>query len=589
MRWWKAFLSSHLESCTISHEFYSCCDLWFQILALPGEVLVSICTFLDPRSVRNFAMAHQHFLGFVDDKHIWRSISLTNNWTYHNDTFIFLQQFAEKIESVRFDHTGRTATYIVTFAEGGLSRMINLCFLFVSSPYFEYCYFMWHPPPKWRYSCSAIAPSLMLIPLWQVWKQGQLWCCTHLIWQAWAQCLAWTCGDSQLTCRTFMCYSCSVSWVISLLSKFFTTASSLWSSTATQVHGAWKSGICWRETTHRSNVGPICRHACSCVRKTHTRKQVFCFDKETELVIIYLLLLLFWNTFSIHYLKQCKWCFFSDSCLKWRQELQIRPQTNNTRTSTSSMHELQAVNFPVVWNDNKNCRSPPKTNNMRTSTSSKLNFPVVSNDDKNCGPPPQSQQHTIANKCFINLGCCTGSISQSNMSHHIWACTAMPSHQLKSMTTLAMGAICQVPSTCLHTGSEPHWTAPPIGHTQAKLALFQQRHLWDGTTTKILAHLWTVQQNDLLPSRQTVQQECRSWMSALLQYISCRMSKNYERWSLASVCVRWTSGALWLHDTYVHQPCMHHLACHTKLYQLDPPHELCQAVHFLCRKAMPLH
>ena len=107
---------------------------------------MSICTFLDPRSVHNFAMAHRHFSGFVDDKRIWRSISLTNNWTYHNDTFIFLQQFAEKIESVRFDHTGRTATYIVTFAEGGLSRMINLRFLFVSSPYFEYCYFMRHTP-----------------------------------------------------------------------------------------------------------------------------------------------------------------------------------------------------------------------------------------------------------------------------------------------------------------------------------------------------------------------------------------------------------------------------------------------------------
>ncbi len=113
-----------------------------QFMGLPEELLTEICKYLDPRSRLHLTQAHPHFSELMDAMVLWKNLRLTSNWLFHNETFVFIRCFSTKVETVVIDHTGRTPTYIVLYAEASLSFMPNLTSLSVTSPYFEFCHFL---------------------------------------------------------------------------------------------------------------------------------------------------------------------------------------------------------------------------------------------------------------------------------------------------------------------------------------------------------------------------------------------------------------------------------------------------------------
>ena len=117
---------------------------FFQLMDLPGELLTEILTYLDPRSQLHLTQVHPYFSKFMEAKWLWKDLRLTNNWVFHNDTFVFIRRFATKVETVVIDHTGRTPRYIVTYAEGMLANMPNIRKISVRSPYFQFCHFLKH-------------------------------------------------------------------------------------------------------------------------------------------------------------------------------------------------------------------------------------------------------------------------------------------------------------------------------------------------------------------------------------------------------------------------------------------------------------
>ncbi len=109
---------------------------------MPGEVIVNIASFLDPRSRNNFAESDAYIRGFMDDQMLWTTITLQDNWVFHNDTFLFMLQFADKIQNVIYEHTGSSDKYVRTLAKGTLCHMYNLKTLSVKSPFFQLCDFL---------------------------------------------------------------------------------------------------------------------------------------------------------------------------------------------------------------------------------------------------------------------------------------------------------------------------------------------------------------------------------------------------------------------------------------------------------------
>ncbi len=117
----------------------------FQLLAMPGEVIVAVYMYLDPRSIFSLATAHQHFGRFVDDKQIWARVQMHDNWCFENNTFLAMIQFCPKIEQISFKHTGFARAQpqpVPSMAQGILGRMTNLCFLSVRSPAFTHGFFL---------------------------------------------------------------------------------------------------------------------------------------------------------------------------------------------------------------------------------------------------------------------------------------------------------------------------------------------------------------------------------------------------------------------------------------------------------------
>ncbi len=113
-----------------------------QLLSLPGELIVKIAEFLDPRSVVQLASAHKCLAQFLNNKHIWCHLYMTSNSQFDNKTFLFVRNVAHKVESVHYAHTGHSASYVVSFANAVLNHMPNLCSVCVQSPFFEFCHFM---------------------------------------------------------------------------------------------------------------------------------------------------------------------------------------------------------------------------------------------------------------------------------------------------------------------------------------------------------------------------------------------------------------------------------------------------------------
>ncbi len=67
---------------------------------------------------------------------------MCENWAYHNETFLFMLQFSDKIKCVMYKHTQVCQPCLLTFPEAVLKHMSNLSQLHVFSPYFSRLYFL---------------------------------------------------------------------------------------------------------------------------------------------------------------------------------------------------------------------------------------------------------------------------------------------------------------------------------------------------------------------------------------------------------------------------------------------------------------
>ncbi len=71
---------------------------------------------------------------------------MCENWAYHNEMFLFMRNFCEKIQSVMYKHTQVCNPCLPTFPEAALKNMHNLKRLHVCSPYFSRPYFLRYTP-----------------------------------------------------------------------------------------------------------------------------------------------------------------------------------------------------------------------------------------------------------------------------------------------------------------------------------------------------------------------------------------------------------------------------------------------------------
>ncbi len=115
----------------------------FQLLAMPGEVIIAVCTHLDPRSIFNLGKAHVYLRKFIDDKQIWKCVTMHSNWSFTNATFLAMIPFAPKVEHISLKHTGSVQQpHVVSLPQGILTKMVNLRSLSVESGAFTQGYFV---------------------------------------------------------------------------------------------------------------------------------------------------------------------------------------------------------------------------------------------------------------------------------------------------------------------------------------------------------------------------------------------------------------------------------------------------------------
>ncbi len=107
---------------------------------------MEIAQHLDPHLLLHLSQAHQRFKPFIADKLIWEQVVLCDNWVFHNETFLFMHQFSDKIKGVTYKHTHLCTPCLPTFPEAALKHMTNLTSLNVSSPCFSRPYFLRYTP-----------------------------------------------------------------------------------------------------------------------------------------------------------------------------------------------------------------------------------------------------------------------------------------------------------------------------------------------------------------------------------------------------------------------------------------------------------
>ncbi len=120
--------------------------IYFQLLSMPGDIIVEIAWHLDPRSLLHFSQAYPLFEPLIHDSIIWDQVNLCEDWVFHNETFMFMRQFCDKIKRVVYRHRCMSMPCLVTFPEAVLQNMRNLVSLTVSSPTFCHPYFLRYTP-----------------------------------------------------------------------------------------------------------------------------------------------------------------------------------------------------------------------------------------------------------------------------------------------------------------------------------------------------------------------------------------------------------------------------------------------------------
>ncbi len=113
---------------------------------MPGDIIVEIARHLDPRSLLHFSQAYPRFEPLIHDSIIWDQVNLCEDWVFHNETFMLLRQFCDKIKHVVYRHRRMSMPCLVTFPEAVLQKMSNLVSLTVSSPTFCCPYFLRYTP-----------------------------------------------------------------------------------------------------------------------------------------------------------------------------------------------------------------------------------------------------------------------------------------------------------------------------------------------------------------------------------------------------------------------------------------------------------
>ncbi len=145
----------HSLPCTVHTKFcfvylWACLNIdslpAFQLLSMPDDVLVEIARHLDPRSPLHFSEAHPRFQSLIHDSIIWDQVALCEDWVFHNEMFLFMRQFCDKIKRVVYRHRHMSTPCLVTFPECLLQHMRNLVSLNVSSPSFCHPYFLRYTP-----------------------------------------------------------------------------------------------------------------------------------------------------------------------------------------------------------------------------------------------------------------------------------------------------------------------------------------------------------------------------------------------------------------------------------------------------------
>ena len=117
-----------------------------QLLAMPGEVIIAICTHLDPCSIFNFAKAHQYFNGYIDNMLIWLRVSMESNWSFTNEAMLAMMPFAQKVQHMVLKHTNSVPLHLQSLPQGLVCKMLNLRTLSVQSPAFTQGYFVQRVP-----------------------------------------------------------------------------------------------------------------------------------------------------------------------------------------------------------------------------------------------------------------------------------------------------------------------------------------------------------------------------------------------------------------------------------------------------------